>query len=85
MRVVSSGDQASPNFVTKYGTKQGVLVLGKVLPFGFGAAIGMTGNAAMSRMVVRTTRSAFGPLLATGTTAESLPSATAVPAAEVRA
>ena len=50
------------NFVTKYGTKQGVLVLGKVMPFGIGAVIGASGNAAMARLVVRTTRSAFGPL-----------------------
>ena len=28
------------NFVTKYGTKQGILVLGRVLPFGIGAVIG---------------------------------------------
>jgi hypothetical protein len=61
------------NFVTKYGTKQGILVLGKVVPFGLGAAIGMTGNAVMARMVVRTTRSAFGPLPTTGTLAEPLP------------
>ena len=50
------------NFVTKYGTKQGVLVLGKVMPFGIGAVIGAGGNAAMARLVIRTTRSAFGPL-----------------------
>lgn len=28
------------NFVTKYGTKQGILVIGKVAPFGIGAAVG---------------------------------------------
>lgn len=62
------------NFVTKYGAKQGILVLGKVVPFGVGAAaIGITGNAAMSRMVIRTTRSAFGPLPITGAPAEPLP------------
>jgi hypothetical protein len=49
------------NFVTKYGTKQGILVIGKVMPFGIGAAIGAGGNATMARLVVRATRSAFGP------------------------
>ncbi|ROR92598.1 hypothetical protein [Nocardioides aurantiacus] len=60
------------NFVTKYGTKQGILVLGKAVPFGLGAAIGMTGNAVMSRAVVRTTRSAFGPLPQTGISVETV-------------
>jgi hypothetical protein len=50
-----------PNVVTKYGTKQGAIVLGKVIPFGIGAVIGAGGNAAMARLVIRATRSAFGP------------------------
>ncbi|WP_158647908.1 hypothetical protein [Nocardioides houyundeii] len=50
------------NVVTKYGTKQGILVIGKMAPFGFGAAIGAGGNVALARMAVRSTRSAFGPL-----------------------
>lgn len=50
------------NFVTKYGTKQGVLVIGKVAPFGLGAAIGALGNATLATLTVRATRSAFGPL-----------------------
>jgi len=37
------------HFVTKYGTKQGILVLGKVLPFGIGAVIGGTANALFSQ------------------------------------
>lgn len=48
------------NFVTKYGTKQGILVLGKALPFGFGAAIGCAGNAALGWVTVRAARRAFG-------------------------
>lgn len=48
------------NFVTKYGTKQGVLVLGKTLPVGFGAAIGAGGNYALARGVTRTVKHAFG-------------------------
>jgi len=49
------------NFITKYGTKQGILVLGKVMPFGIGALIGAGGNAAFSRFTVRSARRAFGP------------------------
>jgi len=49
------------NFVTKYGTKQGILVLGKVVPAGFGAVIGAGGNAAFAQFVIRGARKAFGP------------------------
>lgn len=50
-----------PRFVTKYGTKQGVLVLGRHLPFGVGAAIGAGGNALMGRTTIAGARRAFGP------------------------
>lgn len=49
------------NFVTKYGTKQGVLVLGKQAPFGIGAAIGGAGNAAFAQVTIRSAKRAFGP------------------------
>lgn len=49
------------NFVTKYGTKQGIIVLGRAVPFGIGALIGAGANAAMSTMVIRSARRAFGP------------------------
>ncbi|MFF7333487.1 hypothetical protein [Streptomyces sp. NPDC008150] len=49
------------NFVTKYGTKQGIVVLGRVAPVGFGAAIGGSANAALAALHVRATRRAFGP------------------------
>ncbi|MFV0457968.1 MAG: hypothetical protein ACK5MT_04235 [Actinomycetales bacterium] len=49
------------NFVTKYGTKQGILVLGKQVPFGLGAAIGGAGNAAFAQFTIRSARRAFGP------------------------
>lgn len=49
------------NFVTKYGTKQGILVLGKAVPAGLGAAIGAGGNAAFAQFVIRSARRAFGP------------------------
>lgn len=48
------------NFVTKYGTKQGIVVLGRVVPFGIGAAIGGGANATMAALAVRASRRAFG-------------------------
>ena len=50
-----------PRFITKYGTQQGVLVLGRDLPFGIGAVIGAGRNAAFGRMAVSGARRAFGP------------------------
>ena len=49
------------NFVTKYGSRQGVVVLGRIVPFGIGAVIGGSANAAMAKGVVRSARRAFGP------------------------
>lgn len=49
------------NFVTKYGTKQGILVLGKQAPLGIGAGIGAAGNATFGYGVIRAARRAFGP------------------------
>jgi hypothetical protein len=53
------------NFVTKYGTKQGIVVLGRAAPFGIGAVIGGSANAALATMAVRAGRRAFGPPPAT--------------------
>ncbi|MFG3015421.1 hypothetical protein ACGFZB_34290 [Streptomyces cinerochromogenes] len=49
------------NFVTKFGTKQGIIVLGRVAPFGIGAVIGGGANAAIGTLTVRAGRRAFGP------------------------
>ncbi|MER5498548.1 hypothetical protein ABT096_15315 [Streptomyces sp. NPDC002561] len=49
------------NFITKYGTKQGIIVLGRVAPFGIGAVIGGGANAAVAALTVRAARRAFGP------------------------
>ncbi|MFI2713560.1 hypothetical protein ACH495_25895 [Micromonospora sp. NPDC018662] len=49
------------HFITKYGTKQGIIVLGRVAPFGIGALIGGGANAAMAAMAVQAGRRAFGP------------------------
>lgn len=49
------------NFVTLYGTRQGIVVLGKVVPFGIGAAIGGGANYLSAEAAVRAARRAFGP------------------------
>jgi hypothetical protein len=49
------------HFVTKYGTKEGILVLGRVIPLGIGAAIGGVANAAFSHGIVKAADLAFGP------------------------
>jgi hypothetical protein len=49
------------NFITKYGTKQGIIVLGRVAPFGIGAVIGGGVNATVAALAVRAARRAFGP------------------------
>lgn len=48
------------NLLTKYGTRQGILVLGKQVPFGIGGAIGGAGNAAFSRLTIKAAARAFG-------------------------
>ncbi|QHC68654.1 hypothetical protein GSU68_17300 [Rathayibacter sp. VKM Ac-2759] len=48
------------HFVTKYGTKQGIIVLGKVVPFGLGAAIGGGANLVLAETTIRASRYAFG-------------------------
>jgi len=53
------------NFVTKYGTKQGIIVLGQVMPFGIGAAIGGGANALLAWSAIRAARRAFGEAPAT--------------------
>jgi hypothetical protein len=50
-----------PRFITKYGTKQGILVLGREAPLGIGAGIGAGGGYLTGRSVVAGVRRAFGP------------------------
>lgn len=62
MTAVNSANRVlGPRFVTKWGTQQGVLVLGRELPFGLGAGIGGAGNNLLGRMTIRSVRAAFGP------------------------
>jgi hypothetical protein len=53
------------NFITKYGTKQGIIVLGQVVPFGFGAVIGGGGSALLAWSAILAARRAFGEAPAT--------------------
>jgi hypothetical protein len=50
-----------PRFVTKYGTKQGVLVLSKQVPLGLGIGVGAGANYLVGRTDVGTARKVFGP------------------------
>lgn len=50
-----------PRFVTKYGTKQGVLVLSKQVPLGIGAVFGASGNHIFGRLTVKSAARIFGP------------------------
>lgn len=50
-----------PRFITKYGTKQGVLVLSKQVPLGIGAGLGASGNHLLGRATVKAARKTFGP------------------------
>ncbi|MET9727551.1 hypothetical protein [Streptomyces zaomyceticus] len=49
-----------PHFITKYGTKQGVLVLSKQVPLGIGAALGAGGNHVFGRLTIKSARKIFG-------------------------
>jgi hypothetical protein len=47
--------------ISRFGARQGALLLGRALPLGIGAAIGAGGNAALARAAIATARKAFGP------------------------
>lgn len=48
-------------FVKRMMVKQRSLALGRIVPFGIGAAVGVLGGRALSRTVVHQTGKAFGP------------------------
>lgn len=50
-----------PRFVTKWGTKQGVLVLGKQVPFFIGVGIGAGGNHLYGRSIITAAHKFLGP------------------------
>lgn len=61
-RILAVNRVLGQNFVTKYGTKQGILVLGKIIPFGIGTVIGAVigANATLSHGVIKASDRAFG-------------------------
>src|SRR5665647_3803506 len=55
-------ERALPGRLTPdQATRQGALALGRLVPFGIGAVIGVTGARALGRTVVTGARQAFGP------------------------
>jgi hypothetical protein len=50
-----------PRFITKYGTKQGTLVLSKQIPLGLGIGAGALASHMIGRTIVGTARKVFGP------------------------
>lgn len=50
-----------PRFITKYRTRQGVLVPGKQLPMLIGVGVGAAGNGAFGWFVVRSARKILAP------------------------
>ena len=48
-------------FIKKQIAKQGSLLLGRILPFGIGAVVGLVGARALGHTVIAQSRAAFGP------------------------
>jgi hypothetical protein len=46
--------------LTRFGRRQGLFAVGRLAPFGLGAAVGAAGNALTGRKVIGAVRSAFG-------------------------
>lgn len=62
MSVINKANKVlGPRFVTKWGTKQGVLVLGKQVPFFIGVGIGAGGNHLFGRSIITATHKFLGP------------------------
>jgi hypothetical protein len=47
--------------VTRFGARQGALMIGRALPFGVGAGVGAIGNLALGRAAVGAASRTFGP------------------------
>src|SRR3954468_4341150 len=50
-----------PRFITKYGTKQGTIVLSKQIPLGLGIGVGAFANHMIGRTIIGTWTKVFGP------------------------
>ena len=58
-------DRIKVTFMKKFALAQGTNIVGRLIPFGIGAAIGGGGNHMLGRQIVRSSREAFGPPPAT--------------------
>ena len=47
--------------LTRFGARQGALLVGRALPLGVGAGVGAVGNMALARATISSARKAFGP------------------------
>ncbi len=54
-------DRIKRTFVKRFSVAQGTNVVGRLVPFGIGAAIGGGGNHLLGRQIIRTAREGFGP------------------------
>lgn len=62
MSVISAANAVlGPRFITKYGAKQGVLILGKQIPLFIGIGIGAGGNSLFALFIIKTTKKILGP------------------------
>lgn len=59
--VLKANKVLGPRFITKYGTKHGVLVLSKQIPLGLGIGVGAFSNHMIGRTIAGTARKVFGP------------------------
>lgn len=48
-------------FLVKASTKQGLVTIGKIAPFGIGAVIGASGNRVIGKRLIRNSREILGP------------------------
>ena len=54
-------DRIRNAFLKRFAVTQGTSVIGRLIPFGIGAAVGGAGNHLMGRKIVNSSRDAFGP------------------------
>jgi hypothetical protein len=59
-RVAGINSRLAHLMVTRFGARQGALLVGRALPFGIGAGIGAAGNATLARSTISAARKAFG-------------------------
>lgn len=64
-KIAGVNSQLAHLLLTRFGARQGALLVGRALPLGIGAGIGAVGNAALARTAITSARRAFGPAPAT--------------------